>query len=58
MQQFMKNSVIKDERGNVTGVSLPKEVAPYIVQIIPKLDNMEKVKEAEELYNSLKEELF
>ena len=47
-----EKSVIKDSNGNVTGISLPEQVAPYIVQIIPKLDNEEKVKEAEELYNS------
>ena len=46
-----ENSVIKDENGNVTGISLPEQVAPYKIQIIPKLDNEEKVKEAEKLYN-------
>ena len=47
-----ENSVIKDENGTVTGISLPKQIAPYTIQIIPKLDNEEKVKEAKELYDS------
>ena len=46
-----ENSAIKDEEGTITGISLPKQVAPYIVQIIPKLDNKQKIKEAEKLYN-------
>ena len=49
-----ENSVIKDENGNITGISLPEKLAPYKIQIIPKADNEEKVKEAEELYKSLK----
>ena len=48
-----ENSVIKDENGNVTGISLPEQVAPYKIQIIPKLDNEEKVKEAKALYEKL-----
>ena len=42
--------VIKDENGAVTGISLSKEIAPYFIQIIPKLDNEEKVSDAEKLY--------
>ena len=42
--------VIKDENGNVTGISLSKEVAPYLLQIIPKVDNEVKLKNAENLY--------
>lgn len=48
-----ENSVIKDEEGKVTGISLPKEIAPYKLQIIAKLDNEEKVKEANKLYELL-----
>ena len=47
-----ENSVIKDGNGTVIGISLPKQIAPYTIQIIPKLDNEEKVKEAKELYDS------
>ena len=45
----------KDENGKVQGFVLPESVAPYKVQIIPKMDNEEKVKEAEELYTKLSE---
>lgn len=47
-----ENSVIKDGNGTVIGISLPEQIAPYTIQIIPKLDNEEKVKEAKELYDS------
>ena len=42
--------VIKDENGAVTGISLSKVIAPYFIQIIPKLENEEKVSDAEKLY--------
>ncbi|MBQ9657689.1 MAG: hypothetical protein IJV31_02845 [Clostridia bacterium] len=42
--------VIKDENNTVTGISLSKEIAPYFIQIIPNLENEEKVKDAEKLY--------
>lgn len=48
-----EQSVIKDENGKVQGFVLPESVAPYKLQIIPKMDNEEKVKEAEELYSKL-----
>ena len=47
-----ENSVIKDANGTVIGISLPEQIAPYTIQIIPKFDNEEKVKEAKELYDS------
>lgn len=50
-----EESVIKTEEGKVQGFVLPESVAPYKLQIIPKMDNEEKVKEAEYLYNKLKE---
>ena len=36
-----ENSAIQDENGKVVGISLPKEIAPYQVQIIPKIENEE-----------------
>lgn len=48
-----EESVLKDENGKVQGFVLPESVAPYKLQIIPKMDNEEKVKEANELYNKL-----
>ncbi len=48
-----ENSVIKDENGKVMGFSLPKELAPYKLQIIPKMENEEKLKQAFELYEKM-----
>ena len=50
-----EDSVLKDENGKVQGFVLPESVAPYKLQIIPKMDNEEKVKEANELYSKLSE---
>ena len=50
-----EESVLKDENGKVQGFVLPESVAPYKLQIIPKMDNEEKVKEANELYAKLSE---
>lgn len=46
-------SVIKDKEGKISGIVLPTNIAPYALQIIPKVENEEKVKEANELYNKL-----
>ncbi len=45
--------LIIDEKWGPCGFSLPKAVAPYLLQIIPKMDNEEKVKQAQELYELL-----
>jgi len=50
-----EESALKDENGKVQGFVLPESVAPYKLQIIPKMDNEEKVKEANELYTKLSE---
>ena len=47
-----ENSAIQDENGQVVGISLPKEIAPYQVQIIPNVENEEKVKQANSIYRS------
>ena len=48
--------LIKDEKWGSCGFSLPESIAPYMIQIIPKMDNEEKVKKANELYEKLKKE--
>ena len=48
-----ENSCLKDESGKVTGIVLPEILAPYKVQIIPKMENEEKKKQAFELYEKL-----
>lgn len=45
--------LITDEKWGPCGFSLPKTIAPYLLQIIPKMDNQEKVKQANELYTIL-----
>lgn len=49
-----EESVIKDENGEIKGISLPTNIAPYLLQIIPKIENDEKVEEANNLYEDLK----
>lgn len=49
-----ENSAIKDEKGVVTGISIPEQIAPYNVQLIYKMENEQKAKEAEEIYAGLK----
>lgn len=46
-------SVIKDEQGKIEGIALPYNIAPFKVQIIAKMDDEEKVKEAKALYEKL-----
>ena len=48
-------NVIKDKNGIPCGFALPENIAPYKYQIIPKMDDEEKVKLAEKIYTSLKE---
>ena len=48
-----EQSILKDKQNNVTGIVLPKNIAPYKLQIIPKVENEEKLQEAINLYNTL-----
>ena len=48
-----ERSILKDKNGKPVGISLPCNIAPYFMQIIPKSDNEEKRREAEELYMAL-----
>ena len=48
--------LLKDKNEKPCGFYLPKKIAPFKVQIIPKMDDEEKVKIAEEIYNLLNEE--
>ena len=51
-----ENCLINDEKWGAVGFSLPKSVAPYKLQIIPKMDDEEKLKRAIEIYENLKKE--
>jgi prolyl-tRNA synthetase len=48
--------LINDSKWGPCGFSLPEQIAPYKVQIVPKMDNEEKVKMASELYLKLQQE--
>lgn len=47
--------VIEDEKWGPCGFVLPETVAPFKIQIVPKMENEEKVKIAKKLYSLLKE---
>jgi prolyl-tRNA synthetase len=51
-----EQNILKDKAGNYCGFALPKAVAPYILQIIPKIENEEKLQFAMNLYNKLQEQ--
>ncbi len=48
--------VIKDNKQNPCGFYLQEKIAPYKVQIVPKMDDEEKVKMAKDLYETLQKE--
>ena len=50
-----ESCVIKDEKWGPCGFVLPKSVAPYMVQIVPKMESEEKVERANKIYNILNE---
>lgn len=50
-----EKNVIKDKEGNPCGFALPKAVAPYMLQIVPKIENEEKFNFAMNLYNKLQD---
>ena len=53
MAAIYENSRLTDKDGKVVGISLPKNIAPYIVQIIPKLENEEKYNDALNFYEKM-----
>ena len=50
-----EHCLINDEKWGPCGFILPESVAPFKVQIVPKMENEEKVKLATKLYEALKE---
>lgn len=48
--------LINDEKWGPCGFTLPESVAPFKVQIVPKIENEEKVKLANNLYEKLQQE--
>lgn len=51
-----EQNLVKDKNGNPCGFALPKSIAPYKLQIIPKIENEEKYEFALNLYNKLQSE--
>ena len=50
-----EHCLINDEKWGPCGFVLPIEVAPFKIQIVPKMENEEKVNLANNIYQSLKE---
>lgn len=48
-----EQNILKDKNGNYCGFALPKAVAPYAIQIIPKIENKEKFEFSMRLYDTL-----
>ena len=48
-----EQNILKDKAGNYCGFALPKAIAPYALQIIPKIESEEKMKFASNLYEKL-----
>ena len=51
-----EESLLKDKNEKPCGFYLPEKIAPFKVQIIPKMDDEEKIKIAEEIYDVLNKE--
>lgn len=49
-----EKSLIRDENNKPVGISLPENIAPYLLQIIPRVENEAKKAEAIALYQTLK----
>ena len=47
--------VINDEKWGTCGFNLPLSVAPFKLQIIPKMENEQKIKQANSIYEKLNE---
>ena len=53
LAMIYENSIIKNEKNEFTGICLPINIVPYLLYIIPKLDDEEKTKISQEMYNTL-----
>ena len=50
-----EKNIVKNAKGETDGIALPTNIAPYILQIIPKSDNESKCKDANEIYEKLQD---
>lgn len=50
-----ENSLIKNDQNKFEGISLPLNIAPYSLYIVPKLDEIDKTNKAQDIYDLLLE---
>ncbi len=48
-----ENSLVKNSQDNFGGISLPINIVPYTLYIIPKMDDIDKTTKAQAIYNLL-----
>lgn len=53
LAMIYENSIIKNEKNEFTGICLPINIVPYLLYIIPKIDDKEKAEISQEMYNTL-----
>lgn len=53
LAMIYENSIIKNEKNEFTGICLPINIVPYLLYIIPKIDDKEKTEISQEMYNTL-----
>ncbi len=53
LAMIYENSVIKNDAGKVESFALPLNLSPYILEIIPKIDDEEKNEVANKVYENL-----
>ena len=55
LAMIYENSIIRNKENKFEGISLPVNLVPYTLYIIPKLDDNEKIIKAQEVYDSFLE---
>lgn len=53
LAMIYENSIIKNEKNEFTGICLPINIVPYLLYIIPKIDDEEKTTISQEMYYTL-----
>ena len=51
-----EQSLIRDKQNEPSGFALPEKIAPFKLQIVPKMENKEKLELANKIYEKLQEE--
>ena len=53
LAMIYENSIIKNDKNEFTGICLPINIVPYLLYIIPKIDDEEKTTISQEMYYTL-----